>query len=99
PKEPRYGFGGRARELLKIERALLQGKLVVISGFGGIGKTALAREAADWLTRTGMYNGACFVSLEHGGDAPMLLSTLGHYLGTYDGTYNPNDSKVALTKL
>ncbi len=31
PKEPRYGFTGRALELLKIERALLQRKLVVIS--------------------------------------------------------------------
>lgn len=80
PAEPRYGFSGRARELLQVERHLLRGKLVVIFGFGGIGKTALAREAADWLTRTDMYAGACFVSFEHGGDTGTLLSALGHFL-------------------
>ena len=99
PNEPRYGFSGRARELLKLERWLMQGKLVVISGFGGIGKTALTREAADWLTRTKMYDGACFVSFEHAGDATMLLSALGHSLGIYDGHYNPNDRKTALARL
>jgi tetratricopeptide (TPR) repeat protein len=99
PGELRYGFFGRARELLALERWVRQGKVIVISGFGGIGKTALAREAADWLTRTKMYDGACFVSFEHGGDAIMLLSTLGHYLRIYDGHYNPDDRKAALARL
>jgi hypothetical protein len=52
PAEPRYGFSGRAYELLQIERFLLRDQLVVIHGFGGVGKTALVRETADWLTRT-----------------------------------------------
>ena len=56
PPEPRYGFSGRAYELLQVERHLLRNRLIVISGFGGVGKTALVREAADWLTRTGMYD-------------------------------------------
>src|SRR6266567_4174504 len=99
PPEPRYGFSGRSRELLQVERHLLQGKLVVIHGFGGVGKTALVREAADWLTRTGMYTGACFVSFEHGGDSATLLSALGSYLGVYDGHYNPNDRTAALARL
>jgi tetratricopeptide (TPR) repeat protein len=99
PAEPRYGFTGRSYELLQIERYLLHGKLVVIHGFGGNGKTALAREAADWLTRTKMYERACFVSFEHGGDATMLLSALGNFMDVYDGNYNPNDSKVALARL
>src|SRR5579859_5907425 len=99
PPEPRYGFSGRSRELLGIERHLLRGKLVVIAGFGGVGKTALVREAADWLTRTGMYAGACFVSFEHGGDSATLLSALGNYLGIYDGHYYPNDPAVALARL
>src|SRR5205807_3301584 len=99
PAEPRYGFSGRALELLRIERALLHKKIVVIHGINGMGKTALAREAADWLTRTKLYDGACFISFEHGGDATMLLSTLGHYLSIYDGYYNPNDSKMALVRL
>jgi hypothetical protein len=77
PAEPCYGFTGRAHELLQIERMLMRGKLVVISGFGGSGKTALVREAADWLTRTKMFDGACFVPFEQGGDSAMLLSVLG----------------------
>ena len=99
PAEPRYGFSGRAYELLQIERKLMRGQLVVIHGFGGVGKTALVRETADWLTRTKMYDAACFVSFEHGGDAAILLSALGHFLGVYDGNYNPNDAKAALEKL
>jgi len=99
PAEPRYSFSGRARELLQLERLLLSGKLVVIFGFGGVGKTALTREAADWLTRTKMYDEACFVSFEQGGDAAMLLSVLGTYQGIYDGHYSPNDPRKALEKL
>ncbi len=99
PGEPRYGFFGRARELLQLERWLLQGKMVLISGFGGVGKTSLAREAADWFTRTKMYAAACFVSFESGGDAAMLLSVLGHFLGIYDGYYNPNEIGSALARL
>ena len=99
PVEPRYGFGGRAYELLQIERCLLHGQLVVIHGFGGVGKTALVRESADWLTRTSMYDAANFVSFEHGGDAATLLSALGTFLGMYDGHYNPNETKAALAKL
>src|SRR5437764_3733532 len=99
PPEPRYGFSGRAYELLQIERHLLRNQLVVIHGFGGVGKTALVRETADWLTRTKMYDAACFVSFEHGGDAAMLLSALGTFLGVYDGHYNPNDTKAACAKV
>src|SRR6266568_9447385 len=79
PAEPRYGFSGRAYELLQIERCLLHGQLVVMHGFGGVGKTALVRETADWLTRTRMYDAASFVSFEHGGDAATLLSALGTF--------------------
>lgn len=100
PEEPRYGFSGRSRELLQVERWLGQNKLVVVHGFGGMGKTALAREAADWLTRTGMYQGACFVSFEGGrGSATSLLSQLGFFLGIYDGSYTPDDAKKALSQL
>ena len=84
---------------MQIERCLLHGQLVVTHGFGGVGKTALVRETADWLTRTKMYDAATFVSFEHGGDAAMLLSALGTFLGVYDGNYNPNDTKAALAKL
>lgn len=99
PAEPPYGFSGRAKDLLDIERSLLRRKMVVLHGFGGVGKTALAREAADWLTRTGFYEGACFVSFEHGGDATTLLSGLGTYLAVYNGGYKPNNTKIALAQL
>src|SRR6266568_3609386 len=99
PAEPRYGFSGRSYELLQIERRLLRDQLMVMHGFGGVGKTALVRETADWLTRTKMYEAACFVSFEHGGDAATLLSALGTFLGVYDGHYNPNDTKAALAKV
>src|SRR5260370_32910995 len=62
PPEPRYRFSGRAYELLQIERHLLHKRLVVLSGFGGIWKTALLREAADQLTRTGPPTSACLRS-------------------------------------
>src|SRR5260370_4283253 len=100
PLATRYGFSGRSRDLLQLERWLGQNKLVVIHGFGGMGKTALAREAADWLTRTGMYEGAFFVSFEGGrGNATSLLSQLGFFLGIYDGTYTPDDLKKAMQQM
>src|SRR5260221_4078942 len=99
PGEPRHGFSGRAYELLHIERALLHKRLVVIHGFGGMGKTALAREAAEWFTRTGMYQRACFISFEQGGDTTMLLSSLGMFLVIYDGDYHPSDSTTSLARI
>jgi tetratricopeptide (TPR) repeat protein len=96
---PRYGFTGRAYELMLVERALQRGKLVVIYGFGGIGKTALASEAGDWLTRTGLYQETLLVSLEQGGGAAWLLGELGRHLDIYDGDYNPNNPVSALARL
>ncbi|KYF82567.1 hypothetical protein BE17_48080 [Sorangium cellulosum] len=99
PEDPRYGFAGRGRELLDVERALFRGKIVLLHGFGGTGKTALAAEAVRWLCRTGMYRGACFVSLEHGGDATRVLGRLAEHLGVGDGAFDPGDAKAALARL
>jgi hypothetical protein len=99
PEPPRYGFAGRCRELLFIERTLLKKKVVVLHGFGGIGKTALATEAANWLTKAGMYRGACFVSCEGGGDAAKILSTLGAHLEIDTDDFSPADPKTALPKI
>ncbi len=50
------GFVGRERELYDVERAFAAGvRRLVLHGFGGTGKTALSREAARWLIRTGMF--------------------------------------------
>ncbi|WP_437504649.1 CHAT domain-containing protein [Sorangium sp. So ce1099] len=99
PGDPRYGFAGRGRELLDVERALFRGKIVLLHGFGGTGKTALAAEAARWLCRTGMYRSACFVSFEHGGDATRVLGRLAEHLGVGDGAFDPGDAKAALARL
>lgn len=99
PDDPRYGFAGRGRELLDIERALFRGKIVLLHGFGGTGKTALAVEAARWLCRTGMYRGACFVSFEHGGDAARVLGRLAEHLGVGDGAFDPGDAKAAPARI
>lgn len=99
PPKTRYGFSGRARELHRIERLLLRGKLVILSGFGGVGKTALVREAADWLTRTGMYERACFVSFDRGGDAMTLLDALGSSLGIRPDDYPPGAQAAVLERL
>ncbi|MCA0353988.1 MAG: tetratricopeptide repeat protein [Chloroflexi bacterium] len=73
-------FVGRAKELLQLERALLKGKIALLHGFGGIGKTRLASEAAAWLTQTKLYHGALLLSFEHGGSQIALLSAIArHY--------------------
>ncbi len=75
PAPPRHGFHGRAREMLRLERALAEHRAVVLHGFGGMGKTALAAEAGRWFHRTRRFpGGAAFVSFEHGGSLDQLCS-------------------------
>ncbi|PDV98645.1 hypothetical protein CJ255_21845, partial [Candidatus Viridilinea mediisalina] len=100
PAPPRYGFGGRARELHQIERALQRGQAVLIHGFGGQGKTSLACEAATWLSATGMFSGACFISAEaSSGGATWLLASLARHLGCADGHFHPDNHTTALAQL
>ncbi len=97
--DARRVFVGRARELLEIERSLGKGKMVVLQGFGGIGKTTLAVEAAAWLTRTGMYKGAVFVSFEHSGDATTLLGALARHLNADETlSHDPAAALLALAQ-
>ncbi len=80
PEPPPHHFQGRSRELLALERLLHQEPWTVVRGTGGQGKTTLAAELARWLTRTGRFARAAFVSLEHHRDARAVLDTLGHQL-------------------
>jgi tetratricopeptide (TPR) repeat protein len=63
PDAQETGFFGRCRELHDIERWFVDGtRRIVLTGFGGQGKTALALEAGRWLLRTGLFERVCFVS-------------------------------------
>ena len=80
PPEPLHGFVGRARELLAIERLFRGHGVVVLHGWGGVGKTALSAEAARWFTRTGLVLDAAFVSFEHCHSAEYALAEVGRGL-------------------
>ncbi|HLF27144.1 MAG TPA: tetratricopeptide repeat protein [Anaerolineae bacterium] len=77
PDEPRHGFHGREKELLHLRRTLAERAIVVLHGYGGQGKTALATHAARWFTRTRLFERAIFVSFERGGGLEYALAEMG----------------------
>jgi tetratricopeptide (TPR) repeat protein len=81
PSPPQYGFHGRARELHHLERLFRSHRGIVLHAMGGMGKTALATEAAHWWTRSGLFrDGACFMSFEQFASADRVVQVLGTYL-------------------
>jgi tetratricopeptide (TPR) repeat protein len=81
PRPPLYNFHGRARELYALERSFRTDRAILLHAMGGMGKTTLAREAGDWLTRTGLFpEGACFLSFEQPVTAERIAQVLGSYL-------------------
>ncbi|NRF65442.1 CHAT domain-containing protein [Aquincola sp. S2] len=81
PPAPTYGFHGRARELLMLERQFRSQRGIVLHAMGGMGKTTLATEAADWWTRSGLFrDGACFASFEQFTSAERVVQVLGCYV-------------------
>lgn len=81
PPPPPYGFQGRARELYDLERRFRRTRGLVLHAMGGMGKTALATEAARWWTRSGLFrDGACFLSFEQFASADRSVQLLGTYL-------------------
>ncbi len=77
PPPPMYHFHGRHRELLELERAFRVEPAVVLTGMGGMGKTALAREAADWWLRKKRFEAAVFHSFEQKAGADRVVQVLG----------------------
>ncbi|VAW38390.1 hypothetical protein MNBD_CHLOROFLEXI01-3303 [hydrothermal vent metagenome] len=86
PPPPRYRFHGRAPELLALERAFRRHNAVLFSGMGGMGKTALAREAAAWELRKGTISAAVFHSFEQKAGAERVVQLLGDAL--HDGEFS-----------
>jgi tetratricopeptide (TPR) repeat protein len=81
PSSPQFGFRGRARELHDLERLFRTHRGIVLHAMGGMGKTALAAEAAHWWTRSGLFrDGACFLSFEQFASADRAVQVLGTYL-------------------
>jgi tetratricopeptide (TPR) repeat protein len=80
PPEPPYRFQGRARELLELGRAFTRHAAVVVNGGGGMGKTALAREAAAWWLRANRFEAAVFCSFEQTQSPERVAQLLGQAL-------------------
>lgn len=81
PPAPVYGFQGRPHELYQLERQLRSHRAVLLYAMGGMGKTELACEAAQWWTRSGLFpHGACFLSFEQPATVERIIQVLGTYL-------------------
>jgi len=97
PTPPQHGFHGRARELLNLERAFADHHIVVLHGYGGQGKTALATHAAQWFTRTGLFERAMFLSFESGAGLEWAINTLGEALVSDDfRSHTDMNKKIAM---
>jgi tetratricopeptide (TPR) repeat protein len=60
PPPPQHGFIGRDWELLQLERAFETKTIVLLQGFAGTGKTAIAVAFARWWAETGGLDGPAF---------------------------------------
>jgi len=76
-------FIGREREVARIDALLERGRLVTLTGPGGMGKTRLAVHAAGAQTRR-FQDGVHFVSLVPVADAALVPQTIAQTLGLRD---------------
>lgn len=81
-------FFGRDRELAQLEQWIPSAKLILISGIGGIGKTALTLAFADSIQL--QFQGVIWRSLHHSPSVEALLDSL---LSTLEGTTVSNLAK------
>ena len=70
---PLTSFVGRERELADVERRLRDGRLVTLTGVGGVGKTRLALELARRAV-TELPDGVVFVDLSSVADPPLVAA-------------------------
>ncbi len=84
PPEPTYRFQGRTQELWELGRAFEKHNAVVVAGGGGMGKTALSREATAWWLRVGRFEEAVFCSFEQVHSFDRAVQVLGQAIEGLD---------------
>ncbi len=89
-------FVGRSRELLALERLLAIEQYAVIRGQGGAGKSAIAIEAAHWLTRVGRFDKAAFVTVENYSNIRAIIHDIASQLLPHDQDVINQDVDKAL---
>jgi predicted ATPase/DNA-binding CsgD family transcriptional regulator len=81
-------FVGRRRELTEARRLLSAGRLLTVTGVGGVGKTRLALRVADQVRRA-FPDGVCLVELAAVHDPALLPQTVSRQLGLRDASTEP----------
>jgi predicted ATPase/DNA-binding CsgD family transcriptional regulator len=81
-------FVGRRRELAETRRLLNQGRMLTLTGFGGVGKTRLAMKIATEVRRT-FADGVWFVDLTSLHDPQLLPHTVANTLELRQVSANP----------
>jgi tetratricopeptide (TPR) repeat protein len=93
PPSPERGFIGRKREVRELTKLLAAGGSVVLTGLGGVGKTALAQEVASEM-HSHFSGGTVWVNCETKpvlGD--ILLTTAVGLIGEVARQYRPHEQR------
>lgn len=89
----RANFVGREREIARIERALADSdiNIVTIYGFGGSGKTTIARRVVERQWETNRFpGGIVWIDCEIEDSLLKILSTITHTIGVTPGSLTPS---------